>query len=61
MYNVEGLTITKESTDWIVSDGERSFKIDVTTLEVEQSWFCSYEAIKRILSILDADKQLADG
>lgn len=59
MYNVEGLTVIKEGKDWIVTDGERQFKINASTLEVEQSWFCSFETIKRILSILDADKQLA--
>ena len=61
MYNVEGLIINKEGNAWIVSDGDRQFKIDALTGEVDQDWFCSYETIKRILSILDADKQLTDG
>jgi hypothetical protein len=60
MYEIEGLKIIKEGFDWVVSDEERSFKIDGNTLEPSSDWFCSYETIKRVISVLNADKQLSN-
>lgn len=60
MYEIEGLNVKRDKGKWIVSDDTRNFKIDAKTLEVDQDWFCSYEVIVRILSVLSADKQLEE-
>lgn len=57
-YQVDDLTITKEKDGYVVTDLDtRSFTISLD-LEPSIDWFCTYETIKHILVILDADKKL---
>lgn len=60
MFNIEGLKVFKEGDEWIVTDDIREFKINSETLEPSEDWFCSYEVIKRILSVIEADNKLTN-
>ena len=59
MYEIDDLQIRKEGNGWRVVDelSDRTFTIS-SDLVPSPDWFCSYETIKRILSILNAEKEL---
>lgn len=61
MYNIENLEVERTGTTFTVTDVQgRSFKIDAITAEPDEDWFCSYELIKRIIEVVQADHKFEE-
>ena len=59
MLTVDGLQIEKnEDGNYTVSNSERSFEVNGTTLVPSKDWFCTYETIKTVLQVIEADTKL---